>query len=157
MFGDRTAGADALAGVLQERYAPDDDASMRSPSPIVLGLPRGGVPVAVQIAKRMKWPWDVLIVGKIGAPGQPEFAVGAVGEGGVEIRNETAIGMFDESAFVRIAAQEHQRVAERAEMLRRHGGMVDIRDRPVVIVDDGLATGATMAAAIAVARQRGTR
>ena len=154
-YRDRREAADALARPLREVYACRGRDAQELP--IVLGLPRGGVPLAAQIAARLDWPWDVLIVRKVGAPDQPELAVGAVGEGGVEIRNDTTRDMFDESAIRRTMERERQRVADRVEMFRHGRAMVDIAGRDAVIVDDGLATGTTMAAAIAVARAHGAR
>jgi len=154
-YHDRREAADALATRIQEVYGSvDPDAQ---DLPIVLGLPRGGVPVAARIAALLDWPWDVLIVRKVGAPDQPELAVGAVGEDGVEVRNDTTRGIFDEAAVQRATARERQRVGDRVEMFRQGRAMVDIAGRDAVIVDDGLATGTTMAAAIAVARAHGAR
>ena len=153
MFRDRLDGAEALARAIEDRFAALDESQRRRP--IVLGLPRGGVPIAAEVAEVLGWPWDVLIVRKIGAPDQPELALGAVGEGGVTVRHEAMVGLFDESAVARITEREHERVIERTALFRRGRDMADVRARSVVIVDDGLATGATMAAAVTVARHLG--
>ncbi len=118
--------------------------------PIVLALPRGGVPVAVPVAKRIEAPLEVLIVRKIGAPMQPEFALGALVEDGTLWLNESAL-RFEavESAVIeKIRAKEWSRIQEQKSLFRKGRALPDLSTRTVVIVDDGIATGSTVFAAI---------
>jgi erythromycin esterase-like protein/predicted phosphoribosyltransferase len=123
---------------------------------IVLALPRGGVPVAFEVARRLGAPLDVFLVRKLGVPGHPEVAMGAIAEGGIEVLDEATI------AYLRIPRAAVDQVAsrERLELDRRdrhyRGGrhVPEVRDRIVILIDDGLATGATMEAAIVALRQR---
>jgi predicted phosphoribosyltransferase len=121
---------------------------------VVFGLPRGGVPVAFEIARQLEAPLDILVVRKIGLPGQPELAMGAVASGGVIIRNEHVIravrigpDRFDEA--VEAARAE---LTEREAALRGTGLSVDPTDKTVIVVDDGMATGSTMRAAVEALR-----
>ena len=126
-------------------------------SPVVLGLPRGGVPVAAQVAEAIEAPLDVIVVRKLGVPRQPELAMGAIGENGVVIVNRDVVqaSRTSERELAEVEARE------RAELDRRLGFLRSVRphqslvDRPAVIVDDGIATGATIRAAIQVARAYG--
>lgn len=153
-YRDRHEAAQVLAEALNSAgFSPGS----RAEEPLVLGLPRGGVPVAVEVAHALQAPWDVLVVRKIGAPGQPELAVGAVGEGGIEVRNSATLGMFDESEINSTAAREHARVSSRVETFRGRRRLMRVDGRVVIIVDDGLATGATMAAAVSVVQAAGAR
>lgn len=152
VFQDRRAAGRALADVLVAQEHTGDSGRA---DPIVLALPRGGVPVAVEVAAALHAPWDVLVVRKIGAPDQPELAIGAVGEGGVEVRNSTTQGLYSEPEFQAAAQRERARVASQVETLRGGRPMIDITGRTVIIVDDGLATGTTMAAAVSVVRAAG--
>ncbi|MEY2416123.1 MAG: putative phosphoribosyl transferase [Ilumatobacteraceae bacterium] len=126
-------------------------------SPVVLGLPRGGVPVAAGVAKAIDAPLDVIVVRKLGVPHQPELAMGAIGENGVVIVNRDVV-RASQTSEQELAAVEAR---ERAELDRRVGYVRSVRpheslaDRPAVIVDDGIATGATIRAAIQVARAYG--
>lgn len=155
MFRDRHEAAEALADVVREWFATHEDP--HNAAPIVLGLPRGGVPIAAQVARALGWPWDVLIVRKVGAPDQPEYAIGAVGEDGIEVHHHDTTSSLDEAVFRRLALREHHNVAERVKMFRQGRPMIEIRDRVAVVVDDGIATGSTVAAAVAVAREHGAR
>jgi putative phosphoribosyl transferase len=119
--------------------------------PLVLGLPRGGVVVAAALARATAWPLDVLVVRKVAAPDQPEFAIAAVGEGGVVVHN---LGSGRHRATEAALASEHARVDHLVAQFR-HGEPLSLDGRTVVIVDDGIATGATARAAVAVARARG--
>ncbi|WP_051969775.1 phosphoribosyltransferase [Kitasatospora azatica] len=146
-FRDRgTAGR--LLGKRVASWAADD--------PIVVGLPRGGVPVAYEVARALKAPLDILVVRKIGAPGQPELALGAVGEGGIRLYNHDIIAALGITAerLERLADATSAEVAERTTTLRGPLPPLEPAGRAVVLVDDGIATGATVRAAMAVLRRR---
>lgn len=147
-FADRhDAGArlaDALAG-----HAAD--------GPVVIGLPRGGVPVAAEVASRLGAPLDIVVVRKLGCPWQPELGLGALAEGGVRVLNETLIrelgvGRRD---LGRVIARERGELARRVRRYRGGGEPLALRGRTAIVVDDGLATGYTARAAIESARRRG--
>jgi putative phosphoribosyl transferase len=130
---------------------------LRASSPLVLGLPRGGVPVAFEVANTLGAPLDVLVVRKLGVPFQPELGMGAVGEDGVRVLNPDVLrqaGVTD-SQLAEVEARERAAVEERAVRLRRGRPAISLAGRTVVIVDDGLATGGTARAAVHVARARG--
>jgi putative phosphoribosyl transferase len=130
---------------------------LRSSRPLVLGLPRGGVPVAFEVARALHAPLDVLVVRKLGVPFQPELGMGAVGEDDVRVLNPEVLreaGVTD-AQLAEVEARERAEVEQRAARLRRGSPAVPLTDRTVVIVDDGLATGGTARAAIHVARARG--
>jgi predicted phosphoribosyltransferase len=125
--------------------------------PVVLGLPRGGVPVAAAVAAALDAPLDVVLVRKLGVPGQPELALGAVGEGGVRVLNEDVLrwtGVAAAAVDV-ITARERAVLDARAAGLRSVRPRVPLEGRCVVLVDDGIATGATVRAACAVVRAAG--
>src|SRR6266511_2277000 len=148
LFRDRADAGRRLAERLQ-RY--------RAEAPVVVGLPRGGVPVAAEVARALDAPLDVLVVRKLGCPWQPELALGAVGEGDVTVLNQQLI------AGIGLGREEVEAVAraERAELDRRVGRYrrgrpaEPVQGRTVIVVDDGLATGFTARAAIGVLRRRG--
>lgn len=122
-----------------------------------MGLPRGGVPVAAEVASALGAPLDVILVRKLGVPGQDELAMGAVGEDATRVVNADVV---DELGLQpsQVADVEHQERAELERRRRRYRGSrarVDLRGRTVIVVDDGLATGATARAAIQVARAQG--
>jgi putative phosphoribosyl transferase len=121
---------------------------------LVLALPRGGIPVACEVAKALAAPLDVFVVRKLGAPGNPELAIGAVAPGGICILQEEIIAGLEISAeiVVGIAAREEQVRRESEELYRRHLPPQNIASATVVLVDDGVATGATMRAAISALR-----
>lgn len=122
----------------------------------MVGLPRGGVPVAHQVAKALGAPLDILVVRKIGAPGQPELALGAVGEGGIRLFNHDIVAALGigPARLEQLAGATAAEVAERTERLRGPLPPLDPAGRAVVVVDDGIATGATVRAALAVLRRR---
>jgi len=132
---------------------------LRDERPIVLGLPRGGVPVAYEVAKALGAPLDVLVVRKLGAPVQPELALGAVGPGGIRVVNDDAVAGLgvDAETLDRITERERREVDERTRRLRGDRPFPDVRGRTVVVVDNGIATGSTMLAAVAVLRRLGPR
>jgi len=119
-------------------------------NPIILGLPRGGVPVAYEVALAMNAPLDTITVRKLGAPMQPELAIGAIASGGVRVLNDELIASLpglDESTIDEIAEREMRELAHREQLYRGKRPYPELRDRDVVLVDDGMATGATMRAA----------
>jgi putative phosphoribosyl transferase len=146
-FRDRADAGRVLATRLQH---------LRSAHPVVMGLPRGGVPVAAEIAAALDAQLDVVLVRKIGAPDREELAVGAVGEDGVTVRNDVVLrelGLTWDDLADRIAG-EREEIRRRAATLRP-GPRPDLRDRTVILVDDGIATGATVVAALRVLRDLG--
>ncbi|RTH06794.1 phosphoribosyl transferase [Thermus scotoductus] len=118
--------------------------------PVVLGIPRGGVVVADEVAKGLGGELDVALVRKIGAPGNPEFALGAVGEKGGMVLKPYALQYADQSYLEREAARQKDVIRKRAERYRKVRPKVPLAGRDVVLVDDGIATGSTMEAALAV-------
>jgi len=121
---------------------------------LVLALPRGGVPVAYEVALALDAPLDVFVVRKLGVPGHEELAMGAIAEGGFRVLNGDVIeGLGITTATVdRVAASEKLELARRQRLYRGTGPAAEIRDRTVLLLDDGLATGSTMAAAVAGVR-----
>ena len=148
-FQDRYEAGRRLAQQL-EKYAGREDV-------IVLGLPRGGVPVAYEIARHLSVSLDVFIVRKLGVPGFEELAVGAIASGGVRVVNPDVARLLPSADEIIETATARERVElERREQLYRDGRPPpEVRDRVVILVDDGLATGATMRAAVAALRERG--
>jgi putative phosphoribosyl transferase len=133
---------------------------MAGQRPVVVGLPRGGVPVAAEIARRLRAPLDVILVRKVGAPHRAELAAGAVGEDGVTVRNLAVLQGMGLSWEDDLADQVDEARAEldrRATRLRPDRPRVDLRDRTVVVVDDGIATGSTVVAAMRVVRGLGAK
>ncbi len=130
---------------------------LRDARPVVVGLPRGGVPVAAEIAAVLGAELDIVLVRKIGAPDRPELAVGAVGEDGVTVRNDVVLREMGLSwADLREQVErERGEVRRRAVSLRPGGPRPTLRDRTVIVVDDGIATGATVVAALRVLRGLG--
>jgi len=126
---------------------------------LVMGLPRGGVPVASEVARMLDAPLDVFVVRKLGVPFQPELAMGAIASGGVLVRNEPVLAMVPDSdqALERARRREQQVLEERE---RRYRGQRPARDpagRTIIVVDDGVATGSTMKAAISALKAAGAR
>jgi putative phosphoribosyl transferase len=150
-FADRADAGRALATALQSHQAAADT--------VVLGLPRGGVPVAYEVAMALDLPLDVLVVRKLGLPWQPELAMGAIASGGALVTNDEVVRHLrgDRAAFDAV------RVREQAELERREHGFrgdqppLDMRNRTGILVDDGLATGATMEAGVRALQSLGAR
>ena len=149
IFQDRADAGRQLAEELLS-YAGRDDV-------IVLGLPRGGVPVAFEVAQRLGLPLDVFAVRKLGVPGHEELAMGAIAPGGVRVLNEDVLHVIpDAQAIVEmVAAIEGEELERRERNYRSDRPPPDLKDRIVILIDDGLATGATMRAAVAALRQQG--
>ena len=147
-FADRTEAGRLLA----ERLLHYE----RHPDAIVLALPRGGVPVGVEIANRLKLPLDVFVVRKLGVPGQKELAMGAIASGGVRVLNEDVLRAMPHAAatVADVTSQEAREVERRERDYRQGRPAPEVSGRVVILVDDGLATGATMLAAIAALRQK---
>ena len=147
LFADRREAGERLAEAL---------GSLRDQPVVVLGIPRGGVEVAAVVAEALDAPLDVVIPRKIGAPGNPELGLGAVAEG-VEVLDQHLInllGVSDEYLRAEIAAQEEE-IHRRAAAYRGDRPPVELTDRIAIVVDDGVATGGTAAAALRWARSRG--
>jgi putative phosphoribosyl transferase len=127
---------------------------LRATHPLVLGLPRGGVPVARAVADALGGDLDIVLVRKLGVPWQPELAMGAIGEGGIKVLNNDVIARtsVDRQQIAAVEAREAMELKRRADVLRGPGERIPLRGRTVVIVDDGIATGATAVAACRVAR-----
>jgi putative phosphoribosyl transferase len=150
-FMDRTDAGQALARSLEH---------LRGTDLVVLGLPRGGVPVAFEVANALTAPLDVIVVRKLGVPYQPELAMGAIGEGGIKVSNDDVIrrGGITPQEIAAVEQRERADLVQQAQRFRLGRPNVDVAGRTAVIVDDGIATGSTAAAACQVARQmRATR
>jgi len=143
---DRRTAGQTLAQALQP-YAHRNDT-------IVLGLPRGGVPVAAEVAKALQAPLDVILVRKLGVPGHSELAMGAIASGGVRVMNEDVLRSVGVSpvAIEAVATKEGRELERRERTYRGDRPWPDLAGRCVILVDDGLATGATMHAAIDAVR-----
>lgn len=146
LFQDRTEAGQLLAERLVH-YA-------NRPGVIVLGLPRGGVPVAFEVARALRAPLDVFVVRKLGTPGQPELAMGAIASGGVRVLNEEVVRglaipmeVIDEAA-----AEEGQELRRRELAYRGSYSEPEVRGKTVLLIDDGVATGSTLRAAIRALR-----
>jgi putative phosphoribosyl transferase len=137
-----TAGRELAQGLLKYR---------KQPNVIVLGLPRGGVPVAAEIARALHAPLDIMVVRKLGTPGQEELAMGAIGSGGVRVLNEDIISSLGiaKPAIDAVAAREAVELDRRMTAYRGQRPWPDLEGKRVILVDDGIATGATMRAASA--------
>jgi predicted phosphoribosyltransferase len=146
-FRDRVHAGRELAGLLAH-YA-------HRPDVIVLGLPRGGMPVAAEVARALGVPFDVFLVRKLGVPGHEELAFGAIAQGGVQVLNNSLIADLDlpPSAVEHVAARERTELERRDELYRGGRPFPILHDRTVILIDDGLATGATMEAAVIALRR----
>lgn len=124
------------------------------PEVLVLALPRGGVPVGFEVAKTLNVPLDICLVRKLGVPGHEELAMGAIATGGVMLRNEAVVRelRISEAAIAQVADSERQELARRERLYRGDRPVPNVRDRILLLVDDGIATGATLRAAIASLR-----
>ena len=122
---------------------------------MVLGLPRGGVVVAAEVARALSLPLDVFIVRKLGAPGQEELAMGAIASGGVRVVNWSVVDAIraSRSDVERVADQESRVIEQRERLYRPGRGAIEVKGKTVIIVDDGLATGATMRVAVLALRR----
>jgi len=148
-FKDRKEAGKRLAAQLMQ-YANRSDV-------VVVGLPRGGVPVAFEVAQALHAPLDVIVTRKIGAPWQPELAVGALTQEGVPLFNKEIMQQagLTPDAVASITAEEQQETRRRLSLFRGNRPPLDLQGKTVIIVDDGVATGATMRAAIASAHALG--
>lgn len=148
-YADRRTAGRALAAALVP-YAHRDDV-------VVLALPRGGVPVAFEVARALDAPLDVFLVRKLGAPGHPELAMGAIASGGVRVLNDHVVAWYRPSAgeIERITAFERNELARRERAYRGDRQPIPIAGRIAILVDDGLATGASMRAAVQAAHSLG--
>ncbi|MBN3879872.1 MULTISPECIES: phosphoribosyltransferase [unclassified Nostoc] len=148
LFKDRRFAGQVLAKELTA-YANDPDV-------LVLGLPRGGIPVAFEVAKTLNAPLDVLVVRKLGVPDQEELAMGAIASGGVRIVNKYIISLekIPDEVIARVAAQEERELERRERLYRGNRPLRNLQGRTVILVDDGLATGATMWAAVVTVRKQ---
>lgn len=149
-FADRRDAGRQLA----ERLA-----RLQAETPVVVGLPRGGVPVAAEVAARLQAPLDVLVVRKLGCPWQPELGMGAIGEGGATVLNHDLIARLGVTAaeLDAVAAREQAELERRVRAYRGTRTGVPVAGRVVIVVDDGIATGFTARAAIAVLRRQGAQ
>jgi putative phosphoribosyl transferase len=154
VFADRRHAGRELAAALVAR--PD----LRRNDEVVLALPRGGVPVAFEIAVALDAPLGVFVVRKLGVPGQPELAMGAIASGGVRILNDDLIRQLgiSDAAIARVVKAEMGELERRERLYNGPHALPTLTGRPVILVDDGLATGSTMRAAVeAIRRQRPAR
>ena len=148
MFRDRTDAGRRLARAT---------AHLRGPGVVVVGLPRGGVPVALPVAQELGAPLDVIIVRRLGVPSQPEVAMGAIGEDGVRVVNGEVVRMagITPEQLAAVEARERGELEKQVRKLRRGRARVPLAGRVVIVVDDGIATGSTARAACLVARAEG--
>src|SRR6266516_1363733 len=141
IFRDRTDAGRTLAEHVTR--------STKDPDSLVLALPRGGVPVAFEVARALGAELDIFLVRKLGLPGQEELAIGAIASGGVRVLNEALVRelQLSPSLIDQITAREERELKRREELYREGRPALPVRDRTIILVDDGLATGATMKAA----------
>lgn len=150
MFKDRLDAGRQLARLLAPYAALE---------PVIVGLPRGGVPVAAEVADRLGVPLDVIVVRKIGCPWQPELGIGAIAEGGVRVLNDALVGEvgIEPIELEKATAREVEELERRVRRYKGERSSVAVDGRVAILVDDGLATGYTARAAIEAIRRRGAR
>ena len=150
-FANRHEGGAALVPLLRH-YA-------GRPDVIVLALPRGGVPVGFEVAQGLGAALDIFLVRKLGMPGHPEFAMGAIASGGVRVLSDDVVRMYGvrPEAIERVAQAEQAELERREREYRHNHPPIHLEGKTVILVDDGLATGATMRAAVAAARKLGPK
>ena len=146
-FRDRFAAGEQLAAALVDVEL--------GPDPIVIGIPRGGVPVAAIVADRLGLPLDIIVAHKIGAPFEPELAIGAVASDGTRVVEALAAELLDPVGIERAASEELERARDRERQLRGERPAPKLAGRGVLLVDDGIAIGSTMEAAVRAARAAG--
>ena len=146
-FRDRSDAGRRLAEALQ---------SYRAQRPIVFALPRGGVPVAAEVCAALDAPLDLIIARKIGVPIQPELAMGAVAEGGEPVRNEDVIALvgITDAEFAAVCERERREIGRRRRRYLGDRAPAAVAGHPAIVIDDGIATGATMRAALLAVRAR---
>jgi len=149
LFGNRAEAGQRLAAKLGQ-YA-------NRPDVLILALPRGGVPVAYEVAQALHAPLDIFLVRKLGLPGHEELAMGAIASGGARVLNEDVVQNLrvPEEVIAAVAAREQQELERRERAYRGDRPAPSVRGRTVILVDDGLATGSTMRAALAALRRQG--
>jgi putative phosphoribosyl transferase len=157
VFRDREEAGDALAARLGHYAGRAGAPRAGAKDVLVLALPRGGVPVGARVARALGAPLDVFVVRKLGVPGHEELAMGAIASGGVRVRNDEVVDKLriGEPTLDRAAEVEAQELARRERSYRGQRPPPDLAGRVVILVDDGLATGSTMRAAVAAARAAG--
>ena len=150
-FQDRADAGRRLAGKLARHRD--------APATVVVGLPRGGVPVAREVAILLRLPLDILVVRKLGVPGNEEYAMGAIASGGIRVVNDHAVSLLriGPETMEAVAFREGRELERRERVLRRGRPAVDVRGKAVLLVDDGVATGSTLRAAVRSLRKRGAR
>ncbi|GHA96068.1 phosphoribosyltransferase [Modicisalibacter luteus] len=150
-FTNRRAAGQALADRLKARAGQDNV--------LVLALPRGGVPVAAEVARALDAPLDVMVVRKLGMPGHEEFAMGAIASGGVTVLDESLLQRLrlDEDSLQAVIDKENRELARRELAYRGERPYPDLQGKEVILVDDGIATGASMRAAIQAVNQLGAK
>jgi putative phosphoribosyl transferase len=148
LIRDRVEAGQILAAKLKH-YA-------NRPDVIILALPRGGVPVAYEVAKTFDLPLDIFLVRKLGVPGQEELAMGAIASGGVRVLNPDIIEALQipKSIIDSVAAKEQIELERREKFYRQDAPAIDVTNKTVILIDDGLATGATMRAAAKALKQQ---
>ena len=147
-FRDRVEAGELL-GLMLARYRGRDDV-------VVLALPRGGVPVAREVARALGVPFDVFVVRKLGVPGQEELAMGAIASGGVRLLNDEVVNALGipPNVIDSVASSEQLELARREQLYRGNRAPIGLTNKTVILVDDGLATGSTMRAAVMAVRQQ---